>query len=78
MEPKETTDKQIWKYLLSSNLLKDFKKIEITEIDKITVLEKATHNKNYPEADLFKIYTGSVGKFCNADDVKKIIIKGKI
>ena len=28
--------------------------------------------------DLFKIYTGSVGKFCNADDVKKIIKKGKL
>ena len=28
--------------------------------------------------DLFKIYTGSVGKFCSADDVKKIILKGKI
>ena len=55
-EPKENTSKIIWKYLSSSNLLNDFKKIEITELDKISTIEKATHNKNYPEKDLFEIY----------------------
>ena len=77
-EPKETTDKQIWKYLLSSNLLKDFKKIEITEIDKITVLEKATHNKNYPEADLFKIYKQfqfNINQLLNAETSYKSLSK---
>jgi len=55
-EPNESTDKLIWKYLLSSNLLSSLKKIEITELDKISVLEKAAHNKNYPEEDLLAIY----------------------
>ncbi len=55
-EPKESTDKLIWKYLSSSNLLNSIKKIEISDLEKIAVLEKATHNKNYPEEDLFKIY----------------------
>ncbi len=55
-EPKETTDKLIWKYLSSSNLLNTFEKIEITELEKISTLEKATHDKNYPEIKLFEIY----------------------
>ena len=55
-EPKESTDKIIWKYLLASNLLDSFKKIEISELEKISTLEKAAHNKDYPEKDLFEIY----------------------
>lgn len=55
-EPKEGTKKIIWKYLSSSNLLNSFQKIEISEFDKISILEKATHNKDYPEKDLFEIY----------------------
>ena len=55
-EPKDTTKKIIWKYLSSSNLLDNVKKIQITELDKISTLEKATHNKNYPEKDLLEIY----------------------
>tara|TARA_B100001057_G_scaffold15567_1_gene14761 strand:- start:5014 stop:6786 length:1773 start_codon:yes stop_codon:yes gene_type:complete len=55
-EPSENTSKIIWKYLSSSNLINSFKQIEISEIDRISTLEKATHNKNYPEKDLFEIY----------------------
>ncbi len=55
-EPKDTTNKIIWKYLSSSNLLNSSQKIDISELDKISILEKATHNKNYPEKDLFEIY----------------------
>ena len=55
-EPKENTSKMIWKYLASSNLLGVFQKIDISEIDKISTLEKATNDKNYPEKDLFKLY----------------------
>jgi hypothetical protein len=28
----------------------------ISELDKISTIEKATHDKNYPEKDLFEIY----------------------
>ena len=55
-EPKDSTSKIIWKYLSSSNLLKYFEKVEVSELDKISTLEKATNNRNYPEKDLFKIY----------------------
>ncbi len=55
-EPKDNTSKLIWKYLSSSNLISSLKQIEISELDKIATLEKATHNKNYPEKDLFQIY----------------------
>ena len=30
--------------------------IEITDIDKISTIEKATHDKNYSEEDLFEFY----------------------
>jgi len=55
-EPNEKTSKIIWKYLSSANLLSSFKEIDITEIDKILNIEKAVHNKNYSEKDLFEIY----------------------
>ena len=34
-EPKETTSKEIWKYLSTSNLLDSIKDIELTDINKI-------------------------------------------
>ena len=55
-EPDEKTAKIIWKYLSSANLLSSFKEIEITELDKISNIERAVHNKNYSENELFKIY----------------------
>ena len=54
--PSEKTDKMIWKYLSSFNLLGSFKEIEISELDKISTIELAVHNKNYPEKDLFELY----------------------
>ena len=55
-EPDESTKKIIWKYLSSFNLLYNIEEIEVTELDKISTIEKATHNKNYLEEDLFRIY----------------------
>ena len=55
-EPKKTTDPSIWKYLASYNLLNSFKEIDISEIEKISTLEKAAHDKNYPEKELFELY----------------------
>ena len=55
-EPKETTPKIIWKYLSSSNLLNSFDTVDISEVDKISVMEKAAHNKDYPEKNLFETY----------------------
>ena len=55
-EPKKNTDQLIWKYLSSSNLLYNIDEIDILELDKISLIEKATHDKNYLEADLFSLY----------------------
>ena len=73
-EPKETTSKIIWKYLSSYNLINSTQKIEISELDKISILEKATHNKNYPEKDLFAIYKKfqfSINQLLNAEQAYK-------
>ena len=55
-EPKNTTSKQIWKYLSTSNLLDNISDIELTDIEKITSIEKATHEGNYTEKELFELY----------------------
>ncbi|MDB9820797.1 hypothetical protein OAB92_00500 [Candidatus Pelagibacter sp.] len=55
-EPKDSTSKQIWKYLSTSNLLGSINDIELTDIDKINSIEKATHEKHYNEKELFELY----------------------
>ena len=55
-EPNKDTPKLIWKYLSSSNLLYKIQDVEITDIDKISTIEKATHDKNYSEDELFEFY----------------------
>ena len=55
-EPTGNTSKQIWKYLSTSNLLDSLKDIELTDIDKIKNIEKATHEKHYEERELFELY----------------------
>jgi hypothetical protein len=55
-EPKNTTSKQIWKYLSTSNLLDNINDIELTDIEKINSIEKATHEGNYTEKELFELY----------------------
>ena len=55
-EPKNSTSKQIWKYLSSSNLLYNIQDIELTDFDKITIIEKGTHEGNYTEKELYELY----------------------
>ncbi len=55
-EPKNSTSKKIWKYLSTSNLLDNINDVEITNLDKIATIEKATHEKNYTEKDLYELY----------------------
>ena len=75
-EPKENTNKLIWKYLAASNLLYNINEIEITELDKISLIEKAVHDKNYSENDLFELYKRfqfSINQFLNATDAFKAL-----
>ena len=75
-EPSEKTKKIIWKYLASANLLDSFKEIDISEIEKISTIEKAVHDKNYPEKDLFALYQRfqfNFNQLLNAKDVYKTL-----
>ena len=77
-EPKDSTNKIIWKYLSSSNLLYNIQEIEITELDRISTIEKAVHNENYPEKDLFELYKRfqfNINQLLNAETSYKSLTK---
>ena len=73
-EPKENTNPLIWKYLAASNLLYRTNEIDLDELEKIELIEYATHNKNYLEDDLFQIYKRfqfTIDQFLNVKTVFK-------
>ncbi len=73
-EPNETTAKIIWKYLSSANLLYNIQELKITELEKISIIEKAAHDKNYPEKDLYELYKRfqfNINQLLNAKDFYK-------
>ena len=73
-EPKENTNPLIWKYLAASNLLYQTNEIDLNELEKIELIEYATHNKNYLEDDLFQIYKRfqfTIDQFLNVTTVFK-------
>ncbi len=73
-EPNSDTPNFIWQYLSASNLLFNIKDIEITDIDKISIIEKAVHDKNYSEKDLFEFYKKfqfTINQFLNAQEIYK-------
>ena len=73
-EPKENTNPLIWKYLAASNLLYQTNEIDLDELEKIELIEYATHNKNYLEDDLFQIYKKfqfTIDQFLNVKTVFK-------
>ena len=55
-EPKSNTSKLIWRYLSSSNLLENIDFIDLEDQEKVFMIEKATHEKNYQESELFALY----------------------
>ena len=74
--PKNTTDKIIWKYLAASNLLNALKEIDISDLEKISTIENAAHNKNYPEKDLLDIYKRfqfSINQLLNVKEISKTL-----
>ena len=75
-EPNDKTKKIIWKYLSSANLLNSFKEMDTSELDKIATIEKAVHNKNYPEKDLLELYKRfqfNINQLLNAKDAYKTL-----
>ncbi len=81
-EPNKDTSKLIWKYLSASNLLYKIQDVEITDIDRISAIEKATHDKIYPEEELFEFYKGfqfNISQLLNTKESYKTLssIEGK-
>ncbi len=73
-EPNQDTPKIIWKYLAASNLLYKIEDLETTDIRKISLIEKAVHEKNYSEKDLFQFYKKfqfNLNQFLNAKEAYK-------
>ncbi len=73
-EPNKDTPRIIWKYLSSSNLLFKIQDLEITDVEKISTIEKAVNDKNYSEKDLFEFYKKfqfNLNQFLNAKEVYK-------
>ena len=69
--PKDSTSDKIWKYLSTSKLLDNIQEVELTDIDKITTIEKATHEKNYTEKELFELYKRFQFNINQLLDIKK-------
>ena len=75
-EPKDTTSKEIWKYLSTSNLLSNTSEIEINDIEKIQTIEKATHARNYSEEEMFDLYKRfqfNINQLLNIKEASKVL-----
>ena len=55
-EPNEFTSKYIWRYLSNSNLLDNIENVDLEDQNKIKLIEKATHEGNYTERELYNLY----------------------
>tara|TARA_Y100000389_G_scaffold194174_1_gene223830 strand:- start:33 stop:1793 length:1761 start_codon:yes stop_codon:yes gene_type:complete len=75
-EPKDTTSRLIWRYLSTSNLLGNIKDIELTNLEKISTIEKATHEGNYTEKELYELYKRfqfNINQFIQIDESYKML-----
>ena len=75
-EPNDSTSKLIWRYLSTSNLLGNIKDIELTNLEKISTIEKATHEGNYTEKELYELYKRfqfSINQFIQIQDSYKML-----
>ena len=75
-DPNIDTPKFIWKYLSNYNLLKGVNSIDLQNGKKIEALEKATHEKNYNEQELFSLYKRfefTLNQLLTADETYKYL-----
>ncbi len=76
--PNEKTPKDIWKYLASANLLEKVENIDLDDLEKINLIEKAAHEGNYNEDDLFSLYTRyefNFNQLLSANEIYKTLDK---
>jgi len=75
-EPKIDTPKYIWKYLSTSNLLKDSDLINIENSDQVRLIETATNEGAYEEQELFDLYKRfqfDINQLINVNDAHKLL-----
>ena len=75
-EPNNSTSKKIWRYLSTSNLLDNIQNVEISDIEKIKIIEQATHEKNYTEKELFQLYKRfqfNINQLLNIKEASKVL-----
>jgi len=75
-QPSENSPKFIWRYLSSANLLENVEEINLEDEEKISLIEKATHEKNYEEKELFELYKRfqfNINQLLNVKDSYKLL-----
>ena len=75
-KPSNNTPKIIWRYLSSSNLLENIDAIDLEDIEKLSLIEQATHEGNYSEKellDLYKRFQFTINQFLNVKDTYKLL-----
>ena len=76
-EPTKKTPKIIWKYLSSSNLLENIDNIDLGDLEKISLIENATHNGSYTEQELFELYKRfqfNIDQLLNVKETYKLLL----
>ena len=75
-EPKDSTKKEIWKYLSTSNLLNNVQDIDLEDLDMLATVEKATHQRNYTEkelSNLYKRFQFTIDQLINIREASKVL-----
>ena len=75
-KPSKNTPKIIWRYLSSSNLLENIDEIDLEDIEKLSLIEQATHEGNYSEKellDLYKRFQFTINQLLSVKDTYKLL-----
>ncbi len=75
-EPTIDTPNYLWKYLSTSNLLKDSGLINIENSEQVKLIEKATNEGAYEEKELFDLYKRfqfDINQLININDAYKLL-----
>ena len=75
-KPSNNTPKIIWRYLSSSNLLENIDEIDLEDIEKLSLIEQATHEGNYSEKellDLYKRFQFTINQLLSVKDTYKLL-----
>ena len=75
-KPSKNTSKIIWRYLSSSNLLENIDEIDLEDIEKLSLIEQATHEGNYSEKellDLYKRFQFTINQLLSVKDTYKLL-----